>query len=80
MSVGFRGLAEYPQGCSLPLPLNTIRQMFGKGVRAGMYPITEQQVYWYICFNAPEVSARQHADGLASSACGRPVCRQLADC
>lgn len=50
-----RGLAEYPAGSSLPLPSNTIRQMFGCGVRAGMYPITQQQLYWYICFNAAEV-------------------------
>jgi hypothetical protein len=49
-------LAEYPVGSSLPLPSNTIRQMFGRGVRAGMYPITQQQVYWFICFNAAEVS------------------------
>lgn len=52
--VAYRGLAEYPAGSSLPLPSNTIRQMFGRGVRAGMYPITQQQVYWFICFNAAE--------------------------
>lgn len=74
--VGRRGLAEYPKGSSLPLPLNTIRQMFGKGVRAGMYPITEQQAYWYICFNASEVRLQQHADGRASLARRRLVCRQ----
>lgn len=46
------------------MPNNTIRQMFGRGVRAGMYPITEDKVYWYICFNAPEVRSQgwQQAD------------------
>lgn len=50
-----RGLAQYAQGSSLPLPLSTIRQMFGRGVRAGMYPLTPSTAYWYVCFNAPEV-------------------------
>lgn len=49
-----RGLASYEPG-QLPLPANTIRQMFGAGVRAGMYPLSAQQVYWYICWNAREV-------------------------
>jgi hypothetical protein len=51
-----RGVAQYERG-TLPLPPNTIRQMFGCGVRAGMYPMTPQQAYWYICVNAAEVSA-----------------------
>lgn len=55
-----RGLAEYPAGSSLPLPSNTIRQMLGRGVRAGMYPISQQQIYWYICFNAAEVGVSSY--------------------
>eukprot|EP00775_Hariotina_reticulata_P009423 gene9423-9589_t len=33
-----------------------------KAYRAGMYPMTEQDAYWYICFNAPEVSAGAQVD------------------
>jgi hypothetical protein len=52
-----RGVAKFPGGLQQLLPLNTIRQLYGAGVRAGMYPLTEQDAYWYICFNAPEVRA-----------------------
>jgi hypothetical protein len=51
-------VAQYERG-TLPLPPNTIRQMFGCGVRAGMYPMTPQQAYWYICVNAAEVRAQR---------------------
>lgn len=51
-----RGLARFSAD-DLPVPLDTIRQMFGAGVRAGMYPVTAQgDLYWFICFNADEVS------------------------
>jgi hypothetical protein len=50
-----RGVAKLPAG--LPLPLDTCRQVFGRGVRAGMYPINTSECYWFTCFNAPEVCA-----------------------
>lgn len=52
-----RGVASIPPGFNLPL--DTIRQVWGQGVRAGLYPITPNQLYWFTCFNAPEVSHRQ---------------------
>lgn len=48
-----RGVAQW--GKSRPLPDDTLRQIWGAGVRAGMYPLTENTAYWFICFNADEV-------------------------
>lgn len=42
-----------PQG--LPIPNDTVRQTWGRGVRAGMYPISDTELYWFTVFNAPEV-------------------------
>ena len=39
----------------LPLPMNTVRQTWGAGVRCGMYPISDTELYWFTVFNAPEV-------------------------
>nr|ART29443.1 chloroplast zeaxanthin epoxidase 2 [Lobosphaera incisa] len=44
-----RGIASFPEG--LPLPLNTVRQVWGTGVRAGMYPVSANEVYWFTVFN-----------------------------
>lgn len=41
-------------GSGLPLPPDTVRQIYGSGVRAGMYPLSEDEVYWFTCFNAAE--------------------------
>lgn len=42
-----------PEG--LPIPGDTVRQSWGAGVRAGMYPISDTELYWFTVFNAPEV-------------------------
>lgn len=42
-----------PEG--LPIPGDTVRQTWGAGVRAGMYPISDTELYWFTVFNAPEV-------------------------
>ncbi len=42
-----------PEG--LPIPGDTVRQTWGQGVRAGMYPISDTELYWFTVFNAPEV-------------------------
>ncbi|PNW71384.1 hypothetical protein CHLRE_16g652050v5 [Chlamydomonas reinhardtii] len=39
------------------LPLNTIRQIWGAGTRAGLYPLSPSSYYWYTCFNADEAAA-----------------------
>ena len=49
---------------SIGLPGNTIRQVWGAGVRAGLYPMTEDELYWFVCFNDDD---RQGRDGSASA-------------
>ncbi|KAG2451908.1 hypothetical protein HYH02_003683 [Chlamydomonas schloesseri] len=39
------------------LPLNTIRQIWGAGTRAGLYPVSPSSYYWYTCFNADEAAS-----------------------
>ncbi|DBA74801.1 TPA: hypothetical protein ACH3X2_009322 [Trebouxia sp. C0005] len=51
----YRGVATMPNG--LPIPGDTVRQTWGKGVRSGMYPISDTELYWFTVFNAPEDSA-----------------------
>lgn len=36
----------------LPIPGDTVRQTWGKGVRSGMYPISDTELYWFTVFNA----------------------------
>ncbi len=38
-----RGLATYEKG-QMPVPMDTIRQVLGRGVRAGIYPISDTEV------------------------------------
>lgn len=51
--IACRGLAKFSG--ELPVAKGTIRQIYGAGVRAGMYPLTDRDLYWFICFNADEV-------------------------
>ena len=48
-----RGVAKFPDG--VPIPTDAIRQVWGRGARAGMYPVTPTECYWYTCFPAPQV-------------------------
>ena len=45
-----RGVAEFDK--EIPFETNLVRQIFGEGVRAGMYPLSESSVYWFVCFNS----------------------------
>ena len=31
-----------------------ITQIFGKGVRFGLYPLSREEVYWFVCFNSTQ--------------------------
>ena len=42
VTLPLRGVATFSKG--LPLPMDTIRQVWGEGVRAGMYPISDTEV------------------------------------
>ncbi|CAD7701673.1 unnamed protein product [Ostreobium quekettii] len=43
---------------SLPVRSGSIVQALGKGVRAGLYPLTAHDVYWFVCYNALEGEPR----------------------
>lgn len=56
-----------PQG--LPIPGDTVRQTWGAGVRAGMYPISDTELYWFTVFNAPEVQQQPSQPTAISISC-----------
>ena len=46
---------------SVNLPGNTIRQVWGAGIRAGIYPMSEEELYWFVCFNDDGLRERDGA-------------------
>lgn len=42
-----RGIAEFSSQEDMPW---FIRQVLGSGVRAGVYPVSSNELYWYVCF------------------------------
>ena len=46
----------------------TVRQVLGRGVRAGTYPLGDGQVYWFVCFNAKEDEGGPEPGGPSSQA------------
>lgn len=44
-----RGIAEYSSKSCQGIP-KVIRQVLGRGVRAGVYPVSSSELYWYVCF------------------------------
>jgi 2-polyprenyl-6-methoxyphenol hydroxylase-like FAD-dependent oxidoreductase len=54
--IAYRGVAKIGLGQIPPLPLDTIRQLWGQGVRAGLYPLTQNEVYWFVTVNVAEES------------------------
>ncbi|KAK9839598.1 hypothetical protein WJX84_010628 [Apatococcus fuscideae] len=46
----YRGVAKFAKKGTIPL--DTCRMVWGNGVRAGMYPLSEDEAYWFTCFNA----------------------------
>lgn len=45
-----RGVAKFAKKGTVPQ--DTCRMVWGNGVRAGMYPLSEDEAYWFTCFNA----------------------------
>lgn len=64
--IAYRGVARSSEGLSVPL--DTIRQVWGQGVRAGLYPLTSSEYYWFVCANAPQSSWKAQQDGEALKA------------
>ena len=62
-----RGIAEYASKDDMPM---CIRQVLGTGVRAGVYPVSSHELYWYVCFPDTEWDGdiiEQARDVLSSS-------------
>ncbi|PKA47643.1 Zeaxanthin epoxidase, chloroplastic [Apostasia shenzhenica] len=51
----FRGLALYPEGQPFK---PTVNLFYGRGRRAGFFPVSQTKVYWFICFNSPSPGPR----------------------
>lgn len=47
--VAIRGIASIREGESP----ESIRQVWSNGPRAGMYPLSSTELYWFVCFDAP---------------------------
>lgn len=47
-------LVRVQVAAGVPVPLDTIRQIWGAGTRAGLYPLSPTTCYWYTCSNASE--------------------------
>ena len=35
--------------------MNSVRMLWGKGVRAGLYPLSDTEAYWFTTKNCPSV-------------------------
>jgi 2-polyprenyl-6-methoxyphenol hydroxylase-like FAD-dependent oxidoreductase len=49
--VAIRGVARFATPDDMPC--HVIRQVWGAGPRAGMYPVSATELYWFVCFDAP---------------------------
>ena len=50
---GCRGVAKFEGG--VPMRMNSVRMLWGKGVRAGLYPLSDTEAYWFTTKNCPAV-------------------------
>lgn len=57
----YRGVADIGSG-QPPTPPDTVRQLFGEGVRAGLYPLSSKLWYWFICWNCPPESVSSEGE------------------
>ena len=46
-------MAKFPDG--VPIPTDAVRLIFGRGTRAGMYPLNSTECYWFTCLPTPQV-------------------------
>ncbi|PRW58015.1 zeaxanthin chloroplastic-like [Chlorella sorokiniana] len=66
-----RGIARFAGGVPAELQAACIRQVWGPGARAGTYQISDTELYWFCCFDAP-------ADQSAAAATSPEAWRQEA--
>ena len=48
-----RGVAVFEGG--VPMRENSVRMLWGAGARAGLYPLSATEAYWFTTANAPAV-------------------------
>lgn len=48
-----RGVATFKGG--VPMRMNSVRMLWGKGVRAGLYPLSDTEAYWFTTKNCSSV-------------------------
>ncbi len=48
-----RGVAVFEGG--VPMRENSVRMLWGVGARAGLYPLSATEAYWFTTANAPAV-------------------------
>ena len=56
--IAIRGVASYSDA----VPCKSIRQIWGPSTRAGVYPVSSNELYWYVCFN-DDASGKSIMDG-----------------
>ncbi len=64
-----RGVATFNDG--LPMREGSVRMLWGAGVRAGLYPLSDTEVYWFTTANAPEVGLTAFLDPETHSSLGQ---------
>ena len=57
------------QGGLEPTPAGTVRQCFGQGVRAGLYPLSPTRWYWFVAWNESPVSPLFPQGGVLTECC-----------
>ena len=48
-----RGVATFDRG--VPMRMNSVRMLWGRGVRAGLYPLSDTEAYWFTTKNCSSV-------------------------
>ncbi|BDA48885.1 Monooxygenase 2 [Coccomyxa sp. Obi] len=48
--IAYRGVAVFEGG--VPMRMNSVRMLWGSGVRAGLYPLSATEVYWFTTYNS----------------------------
>lgn len=49
----YRGVAVFEGG--VPMRMNSVRMLWGSGVRAGLYPLSATEAYWFTTLNCNSV-------------------------
>ena len=54
--------------------MNSVRMLWGKGVRAGLYPLSDTEAYWFTTKNCPSVRSPGFYPTVAASETTLSVC------